>query len=57
LKFQTGAAGVENENVHGTFFREFSSTGLSLWVLVLARTNPHRLKSVLLKANTATSNS
>ena len=27
----------------------FSSTGFSLWVLVLAGTNPHRLKPVLLK--------
>ena len=57
LKLQAGAAGVENENVHGIFFREFSSTGFSLWGLVLARTNTHRLKPVLLKANTATSSS
>ena len=31
---------------------EFSSTGFSLWGLVLARTNPHRLKPVLLKTRT-----
>jgi hypothetical protein len=29
---------------------DFSGAGFSLWVLVLARTNPHRLKPVLLKA-------
>jgi hypothetical protein len=27
-----------------------SSTGFSLWILILARTKPHRLKPVLLKA-------
>ena len=34
LKFQTGAAGIENENVHWTLFRALSSTGFSLWRLV-----------------------
>jgi hypothetical protein len=28
---------------------DLCSTGFSLWVFVLARTNPHRLKPVLLK--------
>jgi hypothetical protein len=31
--------------------RVFSSTGFSLWILVLARIKPHRLKPVLLKAS------
>jgi hypothetical protein len=30
---------------------DFSGAGFSLWVLDLTRTNPHRLKRVLLKAH------
>ena len=57
LKFQAGAAGIENENVHGAFSGYLVAQALACGVLCQQRTNPHRLKPALLRANTATSSS